>query len=246
MDWFEEWFDSPLYEKLYASRDDEEAARLGKLIEKLIPVESFPELLDLGCGRGRHSLYLAKNGYTVTGIDLSLQAIRTAREKASKAGLENIRFEVRDMRYPMEAEFDAVINLFTTFGYFKTERENKQVIDAQATMLRKGGKIIIDFMNASKVRDGFEPKSEGSIGELSYKIKRSVRDDAIRKEIEFFGNGLKGKKNFFERVKLYEPDWFKKELTLRGFKIENVFGDYEGADFDPKTCDRFIIVATLK
>jgi 2-polyprenyl-3-methyl-5-hydroxy-6-metoxy-1,4-benzoquinol methylase len=81
MEWFEEWFDSPLYEKLYSDRDDEEAELMADLITGLINPVTSPALLDLACGRGRHSLQLAARGFRVTGVDLSERAIRIAREK---------------------------------------------------------------------------------------------------------------------------------------------------------------------
>jgi len=79
MSWFEEWFDSPLYEKLYANRNSDEAERLADLIEKEIPVKKYSTVLDLGCGRGRHSIALATRGYDVTGVDLSEEALAKAR-----------------------------------------------------------------------------------------------------------------------------------------------------------------------
>lgn len=247
MNWFKQWFDSPLYEKLYANRDEAEAACLGRLIEQIIPVDEFPEILDLGCGRGRHSLYFAQQGYTVTGIDLSEEAIDTARRKTEKLKLDNISFQIRDMRHPLNGKkFDAIINLFTTFGYYDNDTENMKVLDAQNAMVRKGGKIIIDFMNARKVRADFEPHSEGAFDGIEYKIKRQVEGDVIKKEIEFSGPKLDGSKNYIERVKLYEPQWFVSELTKRGFQVEQTMGNYKGADFEETVSERFIVVAVKK
>ena len=71
MDWFEERFDSPLYEKLYVNRDEKEARQLVNLLEQTLTLNKCSEILDLGCGRGRHAINLARKGYRVTGIDLS-------------------------------------------------------------------------------------------------------------------------------------------------------------------------------
>ena len=117
MSWFEEWFDSPLYELLYAYRNEEEARRLADLIEDKIPPGDFSNVVDVGCGRGRHSIALAERGYHVTGFDLSPTAIEKARRIAKERDLSNVRFIVQDMRKPLDDTFDAAFNLFTTFGY---------------------------------------------------------------------------------------------------------------------------------
>src|SRR6056297_542997 len=111
MSWFEEWFDSPLYEKLYSNRDEKDAASLADLIEEVIPVSAYRNVLDLGCGRGRHSITLAQRGYQVTGIDLSNKAIEKAKRIAGQKNLNNVKFFVRDMRDPLPKQFDAIVNL---------------------------------------------------------------------------------------------------------------------------------------
>lgn len=246
MSWFEEWFDSPLYEKLYANRDKKEAARLVKLLEAELPLSSTSKILDLGCGRGRHSINLYNKGYNVTGIDLSEQAIKKAREKARKQGLEDLTFKVRDMRDPLPETFDAIVNLFTTFGYFESDEENAGVFDSVEKMLKPGGIFVQDFLNAEKVRKSFSPSDEGSFYGIEYKIKRYIKDNAIYKEITFWGDGVGGEKTYSERVKLYDLSWFKQEMKKRELVIDHVFGDYDGGEFDSKTSPRLLIISQLR
>ncbi len=243
MDWFEEWFDSPLYEKLYANRDEEEARRLIKLLENELDLHACSKILDLGCGRGRHAISLNRKGYRVKGIDLSPEAIKTAREKADKMGLENISFEVRDMRDPLPESFDAILNLFTTFGYFKSDRENAQVLDSVAGMLEPGGIFVLDYLNARRVRKNYKSGDSGEFHGISYRIKRYIKDGAIHKDIVFEGDKIDGKRKYSERVKLYELDWFREELAKRGLLIDHVYGDYQGSDFDPASSGRLIIIS---
>src|SRR5678816_3961427 len=95
-EWFSTWFDSPDYHRLYADRDDTEAAGLtDALIEQLRPRQGS-RLLDLGCGAGRHARHLASKGYDITGIDLSARSIAEAR----KAERPHLRFRRQDMRVP--------------------------------------------------------------------------------------------------------------------------------------------------
>src|SRR5690625_1460976 len=246
MNWFEEWFDSPLYEKLYANRDEEEAAKLISLLEKTLSLSKCSKILDLGCGRGRHAINLSRKGYRVTGIDLSEQAITTAREKARASHIEDIHFEVRDMRNPLPETFDAVVNLFTTFGYFKSDAENVSVFDSVRQMLVPGGIFVLDYLNAASVRRSLRPYDEGSFHGIRYTIRRYIAHNAVVKEIEFAGDQIEGTKKYAERVKLYKKSWFEREMQKRHLSIDHIYGDYEGNGFDPDTSDRLLIISHLE
>ncbi len=246
MDWFEEWFDSPLYEKLYANRDEAEATQLVDLLVETLDLNECSRILDLGCGRGRHSISLAQKGYTVKGIDLSKPAIKTAREKAEELGLENISFEVNDMRKPLPETFDAIVNLFTTFGYFRSDEENAGVFDSVVQMIEAGGMFVLDYLNASKVRRSYRPKDSGEFHDIHYEIERYIENDTIHKDIEFSGDRVNGKRFYSERVKLYDLEWFREEMDKRGLVIDRVYGDYEGGDFDPESSSRLLLVSHLK
>lgn len=243
--WFEEWFDSPLYEKLYYNRDEEEAHQLIEFLEQTLSLNDCSSILDLGCGRGRHSLNLAKRGYTVKGTDLSTEAIKTADAKASELELDNVEFEVRDMRNPLSDTFDAIVNLFTTFGYFKEDEENALVLDSVVKMLESEGLFVLDYLNAEKVKQTYVPEEEGEFQGINYQISRYIKNGAIHKDIVFAGEGLSSPRSYWERVKLYGLDWFKKEMDKRGLEIIDVSGDYQGNEFDPKSSPRLLIISKL-
>jgi SAM-dependent methyltransferase len=242
MHWFEEWFDSPLYDLLYSNRNEEEAAQLATLIERIIPVSEYPNILDLGCGRGRHSLTLAERGYEVTGIDLSEEAIRVASEKADQKDLKNVRFILRDMRNPLPEQFDSVVNLFTSFGYFRSDDENIRVLESVYQMTRRGGIFFIDYMNADWVRENYKPEGEGEFRDIHYKIRRYIESDVIYKEIHFEGAALDEPKTYIEQVKLYDLEWFLETFHEIGFDVGKVFGNYEGMTYNPEHCSRLVMV----
>lgn len=243
MSWFEEWFDSPLYEKLYANRNEEEASLLADLIEAEIPAKNYPHILDLGCGRGRHSITLARRGYDVVGIDLSDEAIKKARSKAQEQNLDNVLFKIGDMRKPLFHEFDAVVNLFTTFGYFLDDSENKKVLKSVNRMLKQDGLFLIDFMNAIYVKNNLNPKGSGQYGDYSYQIERVIKNNMVFKTIRFSGGNLNTPVEYVERVKLYDLEWFREHLVKQGFSLKKVYGDYKGGEFIPESSSRLLIIA---
>jgi len=244
MSWFEEWFDSPLYEKLYAYRNEEEAELLAGLIEDEIPKYSYPEILDLGCGRGRHSLTLAEKGYSVTGVDLSEHAIHKARRIASERKLDNVTFLIGDMREPLNRKFDAALNLFTSFGYFIDDEENASVFDAVEKMVKSNGRFLVDYMNAEKVKENLVAEESGVYQDINYSIMRWIENNMVFKKIVFDLNGES--KSYTERVKLYGEEWFKEELIKRGFEIYRCYGSYDGKPFIPESSSRLIFIAEKK
>ncbi|MCL5291451.1 MAG: class I SAM-dependent methyltransferase [Actinobacteria bacterium] len=107
----------------------------------LLEIEPGAKILDLCCGYGRHAVLLAKKGYSVTGVDVSDLMLEAARTKArsERADIECVAADMRKL--PFETKFDAVINLFTSFGYFDAETEDFTVLEEVARVLKKGGTL---------------------------------------------------------------------------------------------------------
>lgn len=244
MSWFEEWFNSPLYEKLYANRNIDEAERLADLIEKEIPVKKYPTVLDLGCGRGRHSIALATRGYDVTGVDLSEEALAKASFQAAEKNLKNVTFLPSDMREPLGKTFDTVVNLFTTFGYFLDDAENSRVIQNIAEMLKPDGVVLIDFFNSHLVQKNLVAEDEGAFKDLNYKIKRTIDDGMVFKKITFSGSSLSKNVEYTERVKLYDLLWFKEQFRRSNINLKHVYGDYSGDSFNRENSPRLIMIGS--
>jgi SAM-dependent methyltransferase len=243
MSWFKEWFDSPLYEKLYAYRNKNEANKLAELIEREIPASKYRNVLDLGCGRGRHSITLAERGYNVLGIDLSKEVIAKAAQIAGEKDLPNLHFQVGDMRRPLDKIFDAVLNLFTSFGYFLKDEENAKVIYSVNSMLNENGIFILDYLNAFKVRTELVAEEEELFGDMTVHIERKIKRNMVYKKIRFTGDKLEKPIQYQERVKLYELDWFERIFDRNGFQLKRCYGSYEGTDFEKEESPRLLMVA---
>jgi SAM-dependent methyltransferase len=126
-------------------------------IARLLDLSAGSRILDLCCGYGRHAIPLAQRGYQVTGYDLSEPLLDKARADASAESVE-VRWVRGDMRaLPFEAEFDAVVNLFTAFGYFEDEAEDLQVLQGVRRALKPGGRLLLDTINREKVIRHFQP-----------------------------------------------------------------------------------------
>lgn len=240
MSWYRDWFDSPLYEKMYANRDEEEASRLSEFIARSAPVNHYPYVLDLGCGRGRHSLNLARHGYNVKGIDLSPNAIEKARKKAAEAGLD-ITFQVGDMREVSEKDMDMVVNLFTTFGYFEQDEENRLVLKNVYDMLRTGGLFFLDYLNMNQAKKDFIPEEKGHIDDISFQIRRKKDQQHFMKEMTFQVPGER-EQTFSERVKQYDLKWFEDSFEHIGFTLLQTFGGYSGEEFDENSSPRLLML----
>lgn len=238
-----EWFDSPLYEAVYAHRDETEALRLSRWIASRYPPDRFRRILDLACGRGRHSLNLARLGYDVTGLDLSKRAIHVAKTKADALGTP-VRFVHGDMREPLPETFDGIVNLFTSFGYAVRDVDNRQALASMRRMLSPGGFLLIDYLNASFVRQRLVPMESGTTQGITYQIRRWIDGDMVRKEI-LLTDADGDQHRYHEQVKLYDEAWFRSELTALGFRIDGITGDYDGAAFKPGSSQRLILRSSL-
>ena len=132
-DWFTSWFNTPYYHILYKDRNDDDAQLFMKNITQHIQLPTTAHIADLPCGKGRHSVFLNSLGYKVTGGDLSENSINSAKQFEN----ENLHFEVWDMRKPLEKKYDAIFNLFTSFGYFEADSEDITVLNSLKKGLKK-------------------------------------------------------------------------------------------------------------
>jgi SAM-dependent methyltransferase len=236
-EWFACWFDTPYYHLLYRNRDHSEAEQfIDKLVGLLQPAKDS-RFLDLACGKGRHSLYLHKKGFDVTGIDLSAHSIGYARQSES----EHLHFYIHDMRKLFRTNyFDYVLNLFTSFGYFENDRDNNAVISSGAKALKPGGCFVLDFMNSKKVLAGLKSSETKTIEGIEFHIRKSVENNIIIKTIEFSDKGKNY--SYSERVRALTAGELKRYFEQNGLKIVNLRGNYQLEEFDENTSDRVILV----
>lgn len=239
--WYKDWFNSPYYHLLYNNRDEREAAAfIDKLLAYLQP-PADAAMLDVACGKGRHSKYLADKGYEVTGIDLSIESINAARKLEN----DHLSFFQHDMRLPFRVNyFDVVFNFFTSFGYFDTQRENDNALRTIRNALKPGGKLVLDYLNSRYVADHLVYDEVKEKENVVFDIQREYKEHKFLKHINILDREKMQRAEFSESVTAFTREDFQEMFDRQGLEITDTFGDYHFNSFDAARSTRLIIVAT--
>ncbi|MEO7523143.1 MAG: class I SAM-dependent methyltransferase [Ferruginibacter sp.] len=238
--WFKDWFNTAYYHQLYFKRDDKEAAAfIDKLIDHLKPKQdSF--MLDVACGKGRHSIQLAGKNHDVTGIDLSEDSIL----EALKYETDKLHFYQHDMRLPFWINyFDYAFNFFTSFGYFKTQREHDNAIRTIAQSLKPNAVFVMDYLNAHYAEDNMVHQSEKEIEGVNYLITKWYDETHFYKKIMIEDEALQEPLIFTEKVAKFSLGDFTDMFAYQGLQIKEVFGDYNFNNYSTKSSPRLIMIA---
>lgn len=235
--WFSTWFDSPYYHILYSNRDEQDARGFIDNLLTLLHPKPHEKILDLACGKGRHSRYLNQKGYDVTGIDLSEQSISYAKNFEN----DRLHFDVHDMREVYKPEsFDFVLNLFTSFGYFENETENVVALVAAAKSLKYGGRLVIDFMNTNRAIEHLITEETKMVQAIEFGIQRGVENGFIVKRIKFSDNGQEHQ--YEERVRALRKEDFLEYFKMAQLRLVDTYGDYNLNPYKEESSDRMIFV----
>jgi SAM-dependent methyltransferase len=253
-DWYKTWFNTKHYLELYKHRDNTDAKKIVSLISKNIALPKGTKVLDLACGNGRHSVLFAKKGFKVLGVDLSPYLINEANKKLRneyKSYRDSLKFEIRDMRnIRHKNEFDLVVNLFSSFGYFDKDSENYSVIKSIAASLKENGYFFFDFLNQTHLRKSLVPFDITKRNHNVIIQVRNIINGFVRKDIVIIRNSPGSAhpliSNFFEKIKLYSLKDFMKIFNKYGLKIIKTFGDYSGKPYNEHNSERLIILAQKK
>jgi SAM-dependent methyltransferase len=153
-------------------------------VERWLPSERFPSILDLCCGSGRHALPLARRGYRVLGVDHNAAAIAKARGEHCDA-----EFRVHDMRElaSLSSIFDGVVNLWHSFGYFD-DATNAGVVRQVAQLLRPGGRAIFDVYNREHM-ERLPPSERGTRAGVEFTTTRRWEGHRLRVTIDYERGG---------------------------------------------------------
>jgi SAM-dependent methyltransferase len=242
--WYREFFDD-LYLRVYQPLEaPEQVRREVDFIVKALDLPAGAKVLDLCCGQGRHSLELARRGFQVVGVDLSEALLYAARKRAESEGL-SVTFLHCDMReIDFADEFDAVINMFTSFGYLESEAEDEKVLGKVAQALKSGGKFLLDVVNRDRLVRDFQAREWHAADEGWLVLEERTFDHLSgRTETRWVCVARDGVR--YERlssVRLYTASELRTMLERAGLKVTNLFGDYDGSPYSWDS-QRLIVVA---
>jgi len=227
-EWYEHWFGEE-YLGLYPHRDDRDAEQLVGLLAARGVVRAGDRVLDLACGAGRHAAALERLAARAVGFDLSMTLLRAAQRRGTGP---LVRGDMRVLAF-RDGAFDAVVNLFTSFGYFDRDEQHEAVLHEVARVLAPGGRFAMDFLNAPQVRQSLVRRNSGRLGEQRVVQERRLSDDGrfVLKTIALEGDG----RQFMERVRLFERAELEAMAHAAGLQVLEVLGDYEGAPHSPSS-----------
>ena len=241
-----------LYATVYGHRDEAEATANAPAIVRLLGVSPHARILDLACGEGRYARALAALGHRVTGVDLSHDLLEEGRRKSPDlpGAPTYLRADMREL--PFSMQFDAVVSLFTSFGYFDDRGDDARVLDGVARALIPGGRFLLDVMNAVEVRANLVPASETRQGDHVVRVRRSLDDREpggpyVRKHVVVIDAKTGHEAGVFEeRVRLYAPDELDAALETAGLSpVGPRYGAFDGRAFDD-SAPRLVRVAARR
>lgn len=238
MAWYKEWFGQE-YLDLYAHRDEDEAERHIDFVERYVgrPGAERPGMvLDLACGAGRHTAALRRRGHVAVGVDLSITLLAHPPHHPPRAAGDMRCLPFRD------ASFDWVLNFFTSFGYFERERENFQVLEEIARLLRPGGRFLIDFLNRERVLDQLKDREVQQIGGKEVHIERWFEPTTRRIQKRMRLEGADGRSaTYLESVRAYDRDEVTIGARWAGLEVDALYGNFDGESYH-RASERLILV----
>jgi SAM-dependent methyltransferase len=239
-EWFAEWFGEE-YLTLYGHRDDDEAREAVDLVVAHAGVGPGEPVLDLACGAGRHVARLREAGLRAFGLDLSAVLLRVTRAQ----GLPCVRADMRALPFA-PGSLGMVTSFFTSFGYFDDPDDDGRVLAEVARVLRPGGVLAVDYLNADAVRADLRPRTEEDAAGRRVVQTRTLADGGtvVEKRIEIH-EGEGAPRTFLERVRLYDADELRALLAAHGIETVRTFGDYSGGPPSP-AAPRVILIGRLR
>jgi SAM-dependent methyltransferase len=232
-EWHKSFFVNSFYNPASPAAAAKAPAEAAFVLRKL-RLKKGAALLDLCCGPGRHAVEFARRGMRVTGLDFSAEYLREAGERAKKkeVALRLLRGDMR--RLPFEGEFDAAVNLFTSFGYFPEISDDIKTLRGVARALRPGGLFLIDVVNGVFVRKNFRSRSWSRLHDGSFQLEENIltRDGCFNEWTRIEPGGAAVSRKFFNR--LYDAARLAAALEKAGLQPLSFWGGFGGERASPE------------
>jgi SAM-dependent methyltransferase len=244
--WYETFFGKD-YLDVYAYQfTDNRARQEVEFVTRTLELQPGEGVLDLCCGQGRHAVCLAAQGLQVVALDLSAEYLELARAAASALDLsiETVHADMRDI--PFEDRFDAVINMFSSFGYLESEDEDARVLHAITRALKPGGRVLLDLLNrdwvvANYIQNDWHEAEDGTL----YLEHRELDLETSRNHVSFRAIRPDGSRQDIvgHHIRLYTLREVRGMLEAAGLAYKGVHGGFSGEAYSIET-RRMIVVAS--
>ena len=239
-EWFKDWFNTQEYLTVYQQHNESDAEVHIKLILENVEIPSHAKILDMACGAGRHAIILSRKNFHLTAVDLSENLISIAEQSAQNENLK-INFVQSDIRkYETEDKFDLILNIFTSFGYFESDKENFAILQKAYDLLVEDGFFVLDFFNSHFLQQNLVEFSEENLGGAEIHQYRKIKDKRVTKKIVITKNGILN--TYAESVRMFTKDELVNAIQNIGFDIYRTFGDFLGNEFDILNSPRLIMI----
>jgi SAM-dependent methyltransferase len=229
--WYEGFFGEDYL--AVAPHDPERTAREVDFAVERLALEPPARILDLACGHGRHSLELARRGFRVAGLDLSEPSLAEARETAAAAGveLELVHGDMREL--PWEGEFDAVLNLFTAFGYFAEQADDERVLAQVERALRAGGSFLLDVVSLFVLARGFKTRHWEELDDGRTMLEDRAYDQLNgRSDVRWTFVGPAGERSELRHsLRIYTLPELHGMLARAGLDVAEAWGGFDGEPY---------------
>ena len=234
--WFETFFDSDDWLLVAEQRDEERTQAEVDFVAGRLPAGA--RVLDVPCGTGRISVPLAARGFTVAGLDIAEPVL--ARARVAGPGLEFRQGDMRELPWP-DASFDAVLNLWTAFGYFETQDEDERVLAEFARVLAPGGVVVLDTVNQLALVRGFRPKSFEEVDGIVFLQEHAYDQVTGRSSAHwsFLRGGRRSELSFDHR--LYTTPEYVDMFRRAGLEPEAFYGGFSGEELGWDTWRQIIV-----
>jgi SAM-dependent methyltransferase len=242
--WYASWFGEE-YLALYPERDDREANLQAIFVRELLAPNAARgrvKFLDLACGTGRHAVALDGYDGGVVGLDLSATLLFEALRRPQRPRPGYVRADMRQLPF-QGAAFGAVVNFFTSFGYFDDPADDVLVLREVARILAPGGAFLSDVFNMERLVGSLASREEKTVAGERVSISRRYDPVTrkVEKEIEM-GSGA-GRRVFRERVRAYREEELRALHRAAGLSVVAQYGEFDASPFDPRRSPRLILFA---
>lgn len=236
-DWFDVAF-GELYPLVYRHRSEDAARDEVAWVVEQLGIAAGTRVLDAACGAGRHSRAVARSGAHVIGLDRSLALLQRARSTADP--IPYVRGDLRELPF-VDGSFGCVLSLFTSFGYFDDAGNDRQLGEA-ARVLRRGGRYLLDYLDADHVRANLVPRSERVTGEHRIVEERELVDARVEKSVRVLDGSDRVVASWRESVRLYAESELRECLERARLTVERVVGALDGTPRGRET-SRMVFIA---